>query len=127
MDARLLDLDLTLTQLAVDSGVHLDTIRTWRAGTGTRRPSAKKTRQVEERLWWEHGSIQATLDGGEATALDIPEAAAGMSASTNPVARIRSYDLLTREEQDLAISQVNAAIARAADKQQRREDRSRGA
>jgi len=120
MDERLLDLNLTLTQLAIDSGVDRDTIRRWRANGGTRRPAPRMTRPVERRLFWAPGSIQALLDGGEAIPLEIPETAGVTGSERDPVAWIRSLDRLTREEQDAVIGVIAAAIAQAADKQERR-------
>jgi hypothetical protein len=122
MDARLASLGhLTLRQLSIDSDVVIETIRTWRAGTRT--PYASKAARVEDRLFWERGSIRAILDGGEPRPLPITSRNADAAPEGNPISQIRSLDLLTREEQDRAIEQIQAALARAVSMQQRRAER----
>lgn len=101
MDARLEELDLTLTQLAADSRIAIETIRAWRSGKN--RPHGRKARRVEEQLQWTPGSILVTLDGGDPTPL---EAAPG---SPDPAeARVRAMEHLPPEMQQAIIDQMRA-------------------
>jgi transcriptional regulator with XRE-family HTH domain len=65
LEARRLELRLTWTDLARDSGVTTQTLRQIRAGQAAMRPLTKVA--LEDALGWARGSIDATLRGGEPT------------------------------------------------------------
>ncbi|GAA2092541.1 hypothetical protein GCM10009780_37320 [Actinomadura alba] len=70
MDARRLELGLTWDQVAALSGVHRETLRTIRRGTGDIRSLTKSG--IEKALQWAAGSIDAILAGGDPTPIEPP-------------------------------------------------------
>jgi hypothetical protein len=61
MDARRRDLRLTWDEVASQAGIHRETLRQIRAGTGAIRPLSATG--IEDALEWERGSIEALLRG----------------------------------------------------------------
>lgn len=71
LDARRLDLDMSWKELALAARTSEATLRAYRSGA--RRPTGRSQRRLEDTLKWAHGSIDAILDGGEATPADAPQ------------------------------------------------------
>jgi transcriptional regulator with XRE-family HTH domain len=65
MDQRRRDLRLTWDQVASRAGIHRETLRQIRAGTGALRPLSATG--IEDALEWDRGSIDTLLADGETT------------------------------------------------------------
>lgn len=85
LDARRLDLDLSWKELAVVAKTSEPTLRAFRSGM--RRPTGRIQRRIEDALRWEHGSIDAILEGGDPTPVDAPANPAHPVPSDEEVAR----------------------------------------
>lgn len=116
MDARRRELRLTWDKVATGAGIHRETLRQIRHGTGDLRPLT--ITGLEDVLSWAHGSIDAIIEGGDPTPLDADDedtvagrTLADLAAELEEVKR-RNSQLERRFEEFLA--------------ERRREDESRG-
>lgn len=71
MDARRVDLRMTWREVAETAELSLAGLSAIRRGE--RQPSTLTVRRIEDALQWEHGSIQAVLDGGDPTPVQAEE------------------------------------------------------
>lgn len=65
INRRRLDLDMTWRDVERAASLSYEGLRGIRRGD--RNPSALTARHLEDALQWEHGSVEAVLDGGEPT------------------------------------------------------------
>lgn len=95
MDGRRRELRLTWDEVAAHAGIHRETLRQIRTGSGNIRPLSATG--IEGALHWAPGSIDAIISGGEPTPTDdkpeegeptVAELAAQVAALTEKVERI---------------------------------------
>lgn len=73
MDERRLDLNMTWQDVAQEASVSAAALRAMRTGVNT--PSPLTRRRLEDALRWQRGSIEAILEGGSPTPIDVGHAA----------------------------------------------------
>jgi hypothetical protein len=111
MDSRRRDLRLTWDEVAAHAGIHRETLRQIRIGSGDIRPLSAAG--IENALEWERGSIDAILEGRDPTT--ITEAADGqlLERDHQDPAVAKLAERLERQEKTTArLSEENAALRR---------------
>lgn len=110
MDARRLQLDLRWADVATAARVTTETLRQARVGPGEIRPLTR--RGIERALWWESGSVNAVLAGGEPTPLEV----GSLPTKVSPRPPLRSLPAPKRQELHERIDQLpDDQLARALD------------
>lgn len=103
LDARRVELHMSWRDLTNTAGISYEALRAIRRGGRT--PSLVTKRRVEDALQWAPGSIDAILDGGDPTPLDVPERPAPTADDDLDAQLAEAQELLARASELLA--QIN--------------------
>lgn len=98
MNKRRLELGMRWDDVATSAGIADVTIRAIRRGDN--QPSELTQRRIEDALRWEHGSIEATLAGGEPTPVESPndrEDALPEPSMAEVLARVAHLERIVRD------------------------------